>query len=48
MDNTNLDSVVLTARYNPAPVRRESKGIDTSSMAFISVNATLPSNIPYL
>lgn len=46
--NSNLYSIVLSTRNNPAPIWGKPNCIYPSSVAFVSMDTTLLSDVPYL
>lgn len=46
--NSNLYSIVLSTWNNPAPIRGKPNCIYPSSVAFVSMDTTLLSDVPYL
>ena len=46
--NSYLHCIIFTTRYNPPAIRCESNSIHPSCVTFVSMDAILPSYIPYL
>lgn len=42
----HFHNIIFAARNHPTPIRTEPDGIDATSVTFVSVNASFPSNVP--